>query len=476
MSRTFFAAAALAFLAFVAAPGTARSQTPYIFQNPTLSRTQVAFEWGGDIWLVSRSGGQARRLVTGFDLEGAPYFSPDGSKIAFSGDYNGNVDVYVVPSTGGAPRRLTYHPGADIAVGWTRDGKDVLFRSGRASYADENMLYTVPVAGGFPKPLPLAMAEFGSFSPDGTHLAYVPTAEWEPQWQGYRGGQTTPIWIANLANSSVVKIPRPNSNDRNPMWVGSTVYFLSDRAGPATLYAYDTQTRRVRQLVANHGFDMLSANAGPGGIVYAQLGSMHIYDFATHAVRAVPVTIAADMPQLRPHWMKVGDQIQNANISPSGVRAVFEAHGDIFTVPARHGDVRDITDTPAIADRDPAWSPNGRWIAYFSDRSGEYALHVKDQEGLRPARVIPLPSPSFFYTPTWSPDSKKIAYTDKHMNLWYVDLAHPKPVLIDTAPYESFGVSTFNAQWSPDSRWIAYNKQLPNFLNAIFAYSIADRR
>ncbi len=476
MSRTLFAAAALALLAFVAAPGTARSQTPYIFQNPTLSRTQVAFEWGGDIWLVSRSGGQARRLVTGFDLEGAPYFSPDGSKIAFSGDYNGNVDVYVVPSTGGAPRRLTYHPGADIAVGWTRDGKDVLFRSGRASYADENMLYTVPVAGGFPKPLPLAMAEFGSFSPDGTHLAYVPTAEWEPQWQGYRGGQTTPIWIANLANSSVVKIPRPNSNDRNPMWVGSTVYFLSDRAGPATLYAYDTQTRRVRQLVANHGFDMLSANAGPGGIVYAQLGSMHIYDFATHAVRAVPVTIAADMPQLRPHWMKVGDQIQNANISPSGVRAVFEAHGDIFTVPARHGDVRDITDTPAIADRDPAWSPNGRWIAYFSDRSGEYALHVKDQEGLRPARVIPLPSPSFFYTPTWSPDSKKIAYTDKHMNLWYVDLAHPKPVLIDTAPYESFGVSTFNAQWSPDSRWIAYNKQLPNFLNAIFAYSIADRR
>ncbi len=476
MSRTLFVAAALAFLAFVAAPGTARSQTPYIFQNPTLSRTQVAFEWGGDIWLVSRSGGQARRLVTGFDLEGAPYFSPDGSTIAFSGNYNGNVDIYVVPSTGGAPRRLTYHPGADIAVGWTRDGKDVLFRSGRASYADENMLYTVPVAGGFPKPLPLAMAEFGSFSPVGTHLAYVPTAEWEPQWQGYRGGQTTPIWIANLANSSVVKIPRPNSNDRNPMWVGNTVYFLSDRAGPATLYAYDTRTRRVRQLVANHGFDMLSANAGPGGIVYAQLGSMHIYDFATHAVRAVPVTIAADMPQLRPHWMKVGDQIRNANISPSGVRAVFEAHGDIFTVPARHGDVRDITDTPAIADRDPAWSPNGRWIAYFSDRSGEYALHVKDQEGLRPARVIPLPSPSFFYAPTWSPDSKKIAYTDKHMNLWYVDLAHPKPVLVDTAPYESFGVSTFNAQWSPDSRWIAYNKQLPNFLNAIFAYSIADRR
>lgn len=465
-----------AVLALFARPIASQAQTPYIFQNPTLSRTQIAFEWGGDIWTVSRSGGAAHRLVTGFDLEGAPYFSPDGSLIAFTGNYNGNLDVYVVRSSGGEPQRLTYHPGPDVAVGWTPDGKNVLFRSGRASYADENMLYTVPVSGGFPKALPLAMAEQGSYSPDGTHLAYVPTAQWEPQWQHYRGGQTTPIWIANLADSSVVKIPRPNSNDRNPMWVGNTVYFLSDRDGPATLYAYDTRTRRVRRLLGNHGFDMLSADAGPGGIVYAQLGSLHLYDTATGREHTVPVRIAADMPQVRPHWMKVGEQIDNAAISPSGVRALFEAHGDIFTVPATHGDIRNITQTPAIADRDPAWSPDGRWIAYFSDRSGEYALHIKDQRGLSPARVIALPSPSFFYSPVWSPDSRNIAYTDKHGNLWYVDIAHPTPVHIAKAPYETFGVSTFNVSWSPDSRWIAYNKQLPNFLNAIFVYSLADRR
>jgi tricorn protease len=473
MGTTCFRIAA--FIALLLLPVAARAQTPYIFQNPTLSRTHIAFEWGGDIWVVPRSGGQAQRLVTGFDLEGAPYFSPDGSLIAFTGNYDGNLDVYVVPSGGGEPRRLTYHPGPDVAVGWTPDGKNVLFRSGRASSADENMLYTVLVTGGFPKALPLAMAEEGAYSPDGSHLAYVPTAPWEPQWQNYRGGQTTPIWIANLSSSSVVKVPRPNSNDRNPMWAGDTVYFLSDRDGPATLYAYDTHSREVRRLLANHGFDILSANAGPGGIVYAQLGSVHVYDFNGGDHR-IPISIAADMPQIRPHWMKVGEQIQNASISPTGVRAVFEAHGDIFTVPAEHGDIRNLTQTPDVAERDPSWSPNGRWIAYFSDRSGEYALHIKDQRGLLPARVIALPNPSFYYAPAWSPDSKKIAYSDKHGNLWYVDVDRPSPVNVAKAPFETFGVSAFNASWSPDSRWIAYNKQLPNFLNAIFVYSLADGR
>ena len=473
MGRTFVFLAAL--LALLVSPVASRAQTPYIFQDPTLSRTQIAFEWGGDIWIVARSGGQARRLVTGYDLEGAPYFSPDGTRVAFTGNYDGNLDVYVVSASGGEPRRLTFHPGADVAVGWTPDGKSVLLRSGRASHADENMLYTVPVSGGFPSALPLAMAEEGAYSPDGTHLAYVPTAQWEPQWQHYRGGQTTPVWIANLADSSVVKIPRQNSNDRNPMWVGDTVYFLSDRDGPATLYAYDTHSRSVRRLIGNDGFDILSANAGPDGIVYTQLGSLHVYDFG-HGERTVPVSIAADMPQVRPHWLKVGDDIQNANISPSGVRAVFEAHGDIFTVPADHGDIRNLTQTPGIADRDPAWSPDGRWIAYFSDRTGEYKLHIKDQRGLEPARVIDLPEPSFFYTPVWSPDSKKIAYSDKHGNLWYVDLDRGKPVRIAHAPFETFGATGFNVSWSPDSRWLAYNNQLANYLNAIFVYSPADGR
>ncbi|HET7813906.1 MAG TPA: PDZ domain-containing protein [Candidatus Baltobacteraceae bacterium] len=469
--------AALIGAALLAAPAAAPA-APLLFQNPTVSASRIAFEYGGDIWIVPREGGAAHRLVTGMNLEGSPYFSPDGSMVAFSGNYDGNIDVYVVPSAGGEPRRLTYHPGADVAVGWTPDGKDVLFRSPRASYTDPDRLFTIPAAGGNPKQLPLDMAEEGAFSPDGSHLAYVPTPQWEPQWQHYRGGQTTPIWIADLRDSSIVKVPRPNSNDRNPMYAGNTLYFLSDRNGPATLFEYDAATRSVRQLVENHGFDILSASSGPGAIVYAQLGSLHLYDTQSHTDRAVEVSVAGDMPQVRPHWLKVGSQIANAAISPTGVRAVFEAHGDILTVPAMHGDTRNLTQTPGVMERDPAWSPDGQHIAYFSDASGEYTLHIKDQRGLQPARVVKLSnSPSFFYTPVWSPDSKKIAFADKHMRLWYVDLEGSiEPALIDSNPYESFGAGGYNMTWSPDSRWIAYNRQLDNFLNAVFVYSLSEKR
>jgi tricorn protease len=464
-------------LLLVCAESARASDPPLIFQNPTLSATQIAFEYGGDIWTVSRGGGAAQRLVTGFDLGSAPFFSPDGSKLAFSGDYDSNVDVYVVSSNGGEPRRLTFNPGPNVAAGWTPDGKDILFRSGFASHSDSNQLYTVPAGGGFPKQLPLDMAENGSYSPDGTHLAYSPYFQWEHQWQNYRGGQTTPIWIANLADSSIVAVPRDNSNDRNPMWVGRSIYFLSDRNGPATLFAYDTESHTVRQLISNHGLDILSANADSGAIVYTQLGSLHVYDLASQTEREVHVTVGADMPQVRPQWLEVGSQIKNADISPSGVRAVFEAHGDIFTVPVEHGDIRNLTSTPSVEERDPAWSPDGRWIAYFSDASGEYELHIKDQLGLQPARAIKLSDhPSFYYAPTWSPDSKKIAYADKHLNLWYIELDHPSPLRIDSAPYETFGATLFNEQWSPDSRWLAYNEQLPNMLNAVFVYNIEDRK
>lgn len=448
---------------------------PLIYQNPTVSATRIAFEYGGDIWVVPREGGAAHRLVTGMNLSGAPYFSPDGTQVAFSGTYDGNTDVYVVSAGGGEPRRLTYHPAPDVAAGWTPDGKDVLFRSSRSSYSDANRLFTISVNGGNPKQLPLDMAEEGAFAPDGTHLAYVYSSQWEPQWQHYRGGQTTPVWIADLRDSSVVKIPRSNSNDRNPMYAGNSLYFLSDRNGPFTLFEYDAAAHAVRQMVENHGFDILSASAGPGAIVYAQLGSLHLFDTQTHTEHEVNVSVAGDMPQVRPHWLKAGSQISNAAISPTGVRAVFEAHGDILTVPALHGDIRNLTQTPGVMERDPAWSPDGQHIAYFSDASGEYTLQIRDQRGIEPARTITLSdSPSFFYTPVWSPDGKKIAYSDKHLRLFYVDLGDGRSRLIDRAPYETFGVGAYNFSWSPDSRWVAYNRQLDNYLNAVFVYNIAD--
>jgi tricorn protease len=441
-----------------------------------MNKTQVAFCFGGDIWIVDRSGGEAHRLAGSNGRSGGPMFSPDGSKVAYSSHIDGNTDVYVVDAAGGVPVRLTYHPGYDVALGWTPDGARVLFASDRATPRDLPQLYTVPLGGGLPQELPLPSGTQASYSPDGTHLAYVPISQVEPDWKMYRGGQTTPIWIADLSDSSVVKVPRDNSNDRCPMWVGDTVYFLSDREGRFTLFACDTKSMKVRKLLQNDGFDIKSASAGPGGIVYAQFGSLHIYDFGTGRSHPVPVRIASDLPGLRPHFEKVKpDQILGAALSPTGKRALFEAFGEIFSVPAEKGDVRNLTQSPGVADRDPSWSPDGKWIAYFSDESGEYALHVRSQDGLSPARKIDLGNPpSFFYGPTWSPDSAKVAYTDKRHKLWYVAVEGGAPVSVDADTFPVWEASIDEA-WSPDSQWIAYTKSLPNNYRVVCIYSLADR-
>ncbi len=454
----------------------AQDKAHLLVQNPALSKNRIAFCYGGDIWLVNRHGGAAHRVVTGTGLESEPIFSPDGKWIAYTGNYDGNQDVYIVASVGGQPKRLTYHPGADVAVGWTPDGKSVLFRSHRMSPTDPNRLFTIPLTGGPPHPLPLSMAERGCLSPDGNRIAYVPNFQWEPAWKQYRGGQTTPIWIADLSDSSIEKVPRENSNDNNPMWIGHKIYFLSDRNGPVTLFAYDLETKEVSQLIQNEGFDISSAAAGPGAIVYAQFDRLRLYDLESGSVSSVPVIVRGDMPQLRPHFEKVEQQIENAQISPAGERAVFEAHGEILTVPAEKGDVRDLTRTPGIEERDPAWSPDGASIAYFSDESGAYALHISNQKGLGAVKKIGLGEPpSFFYTPTWSPDSKKIAYSDKRLNLWVVDVEHPSPMKVATDRFDC-PLHEFDAVWSPDSRWLAYTLQLENHLRAVFVYSLETHK
>ncbi len=452
---------------------------PLVVSHPTLSATRIAFAYGGEIWIVGRDGGTAHRLVTGTDRLAGPCFSPDGTMIAYTADYDGNADVYVVPAAGGEPRRLTYFPGEDVALGWTPDGTRVVFRSSRKSFADSEQMFTVPVFGGWPTEVPLPRVQEAAYSPDGTHVAYQPNLQWEPAWKGYRGGQTARIWIADLSDSSIVKVPQAdNSNDRDPMWVGRTIYFLSDRKGPVTLFAYDVPTEQVQQLITNDGLDIRWASAGPGAIVYEQFGSLRLYDLATGAVHDVPVRLAADMPQLRPHFEALDPKrdIVHFEISPTGKRAVFEAHGEIFTVPAEKGDIRDITRTVGAAERDPAWSPDGQWIAYFSDEPGEYTLFIRKQNGLGPIRRIDLGNPpSFFYHPVWSPDSTKIAYSDKRLQLWVVDLAHPKPVLVDHDRFDS-PLHELDVQWSPDGRWLTYTKQLPSQLHAVFVYELATHR
>ncbi len=477
--RKFVAVISLVFFSFFLSTAIAQSDQPLLLRFPSVSKTQIVFTYGNDLWTVPREGGEARHLTSGVGMEGLPHFSPDGSMIAFTGEYDGNRDVYVIPSNGGTPKRLTYHPAEEYVVGWTPDGKKVLFNSWGNSFMHfEDQLYTVPLDGGMPTQLPIPIAENASFSPDGTHIAYVPHPKWQAAWKRYHGGQTTPIWILDLKDSSIVKIPRENSNDDNPMWVGDTIYFLSDRNGPVSLFAYDTKTKQVSEALHSDGLDFKSASEGPDAIVIEQFGAIKLYDLNTHQAKNVPIRVTGDIEAVRPHFAKVEPKrIVNFNISPTGARAVFEAWGEIWTVPTDKGDIRNLTHSPAVADRDPAWSPDGKSIAYFSDESGEYQLAIRDQNGIASPRQINLGNPpSFFYTPTWAPDSKKIAYSDKRLQLWYVDLDNPAPKMIDTDYFGGFGQTQMQQTWSPDSKWIAYVRQLPSGLHAVFVYSIEQHK
>ncbi|HKV29179.1 MAG TPA: PDZ domain-containing protein [Candidatus Acidoferrales bacterium] len=453
-----------------AQPGSA----PLLLQQPAISRTQIVFVYGGELWSVGRNGGDAIRLTTGVGIQSHPYFSSDGKWIAFSGQYGGNTDVYVVSADGGVPKRLTYHPAPDTVVGWTPDGKNVLFESTRDAFASGVAhLFTVSVTGGMPSKLPFPLAYEGSYSSNGDEIAYRPVAFPWGTWSHYRGGTESKIWIAKLSDSSYEEIPRGDWNEFDPMWVGNKVYFLSDEKGPFTLYEYDASTKKETQVIPNDGLPIKQASAGPDAIVYSQFGAIHVYDIAGHREHAVTIHVAGDFPQVMPHFDSVEKNILSAGISPTGVRAVFEAHGEVLTVPEEHGDIRNVTHTPGIADRTPAWSPDGNSIAYFSDESGEYALHISDQKGLNTNKKIALGSPaSYFYDPKWSPDSKKIAYTDKRLSVWYVDLDKGSPVKIDSDVFET-PERTLDPSWSPDSEWIAYTKLLQNHMRAVFVYSLA---
>lgn len=467
------------FCAAQPAAGSTTGHTPLLLRNPSLSKEQIAFRYADDVWTVSRQGGEAERLTSDGKVVAGPYFSPDGSEIAYSAHLNGNVDVYVMPSGGGVPRRITWHPAGSQVVGWTPDGKNVLIASGAVSYRHFAKLFTVHTDGsGMPEPLPLPAGVQGSYSPDGQSIAYEPITKWEEAWKQYHGGQTTPIWIVNLKTLDLVKVPRDNSNDSDPVWVGDSVYFLSDRNGHMSLFRYDTKSKQVSQVVDNKSYDLKSVQGGPGGLVYEQFGSIHLVDTAdNNADHVIPIQVHGELANLTPHLAPVHpDEIRNFAMSPTGARVAFEAHGEIFTVPAEKGDTRNLTNTSGVAEREPSWSPDGKTIAYFSDASGEYQLYLRDQNGFKAPTVIDVgPNPSYFYGPTWSPDSKHIAYSDKHNRLWLLDLPAGKPVQIDKAIYGSFGFG-FGESWSPDSKWIAYERDLDNQLHAIFLYSMETHK
>ncbi len=302
-------------------------------------------------------------------------------------------------------------------------------------------MFTIDANGeGIPSQLPFPMAGGpASYSPDGAKLAYMPLAPAFAQWKMYRGGRTTKIWLGNLADSAVEEIPRSNSNDFIPMWIGDKIYFLSDRNGRnVTLYSYDTKSKAVKEEVNNRGFDLKYASSGPGGIVYEQFGSINVFDTQSRSTKKINIDLSGDFPEVRPRYEKVGRNIAAATVSPNGARAVFEARGEIITVPVEKGNARNLTNTSGIAERDPAWSPDGKWIAYFSDESGEYALHLREQSGLGETKKISLGNPSsYFYAPRFSPDSKKIVFTDKRLNIWYLTIETGALTKVDTNTFEN---------------------------------------
>lgn len=454
-----------------------QSQSPTrLLREPTISATQIAFAYANDIWAVAREGGTARRITSFQGTESRPAFSPDGKWIAFTASYGGNPDVYVVSADGGDPRRLTWHPGSDAVAGWTPDGTRVLFHSGRdGAPAGTARLWTVPVAGGTETPLPVASAMSGSISPDGTRLAYQHIVRWQEGWRNYRGGQAQPIWVVTLADMSLTKIPGPVSLNDSPVWVGNTVYFLSDRDLAKNVWAWDGATGQVRQVTHHKDLDVINLAAGGGALVYEQAGWLHLLDPQTGQSRQLSITAPGDFAWEMPRWVDVGKQLGRGSLSPTGQRALFEARGEIISIPASKGDARNLSRNSGAADRAPAWSADGKQIAWFSDAGGEYALVIADQDGLGKPRQIPIPRATFFYDPSWAPDGKHIAFTDAGRNLLVVELATGKVTRADGDTY-AHPERALVPVWSPDSKYIAYAKRLESQFLAVWVWSLADAK
>ena len=429
----------------------------------------------------SRDGGDARRLTTGTGVETYPSFSPDGTMIAFTGEYDGNPDVYVMPATGGVPKRLTYHPGADSVVGWTPDGKSVLFATWANSFRHfEQQLYTVPVTGGFPTKLPLPISDRASFSPDGTRLAYVPHGQWQAAWKRYRGGQTTPIWIAALTDSSVTKIPRDNSNDSYPLWVGDTVYFLSDRNGPVSLFALRHEDEAGLRSAAR-ATASTSRAPPPAPTPSSSSSSAPSSCTTSRAVRRrrCPSTSRPTSDAVRPHFTKVDPKrFQNFGISPTGARAVFEAWGEIFTVPTERATSATSHAVPPSRIAIPRGRPTANRSPTSPIESGEYELHIRDQNGLGEVRQIQLGTPpSFFYTPDVVARQQEDRVLGQALEavvprsrLAQADPDRHRTTSGASGPVRSIRSGRRTASGSPTRR------QLPNGLHAVFLYSLESKK
>ena len=446
-----------------------------MLREPDVSATHISFVYAGDIWLVEKAGGTARRLSSPRGEESFPRFSPDGSQLAYTANYDGNEDLYVVPVTGGPATRLTFHPDDDRMLDWTPDGERILFASRRTSGSRRfNQLWTIPATGGLPERLPLAYGEFATFAADGRRIAFQTLTRDFRTWKRYRGGMAPDIWLVDLEAKTSRNLTDDDANDAQPMWVGDTLYFLSDR-GPevrANLWALDLATGATRQVTSFTDFDVRFPAVGPEDIVFEAGGILYRLELAGEELVRVPITVVTDRATLRPRQEHVDGMIQDAGLSPSGKRAVFAARGDVFTVPAEHGPVRNLTYSSGVAERYPTWSPDGRWIAVWTDRSGEYELELRSADGSGETKTLTSLGPGFRYRPQWSPDSERIAFVDHTQHLWVLHVGTGELVEADQFVWAQShpALSGFQVSWSPDSRWLAWSRATEGRNSAVFLF------
>ena len=447
--------------------------------QPAISNNHIAFIYAEDLWVADTDGGNPKRLTVDEGVESNPKFSPDGKLIAFSAQYDGNTDVFIIPVEGGIPKRLTWHPGTDVVRDFTPDGKNVLFFSQRAVFTNRYaQLFTVPVEGGYPTQLDIPNAYHANYADDGQFIAYTPLFEPFREWKHYRGGTHSRIWLYEVATYEVVEIPQPEGgvNDTQPIWIGDKVYFRSDRNGEFNLFSYDVKGKAIKQLTKFNDFPVLWAGGNANKIIFEQAGYLHTFDLTSGNHKKLTIGIAADLLELRPRYIKGAvSYLRSGGISPTGARAVFDFRGEIITLPAEKGDPRNITQTTGAHEKYPAWSPDGKSIAYFSDASGEYQLYIKAQDGSGQPKIFNLNGHGFYAYPQWSPDSKRIAYVDNSRTLYILDVANGTIKTVDSDELYFPGVfREMMGNWSFDSQWLVYDKVLDTNFRQVFLYSLAE--
>ena len=449
---------------------------PAMLRYPDVSRTQIVFVYANDLWLVSRDGGQATPLASPPGPEGFPKFSSDGKTIAFIGNYDGNRDLYTIPRGGGVPVRVTHHPGAENLCGWTPAGQLLFFSNGLAGLRRQQQLFTVDAGGGLPQRLPVPYGANGAISPNGKWLAYTPHSRDHRTWKRYRGGMATDIWLFDLTDNTAEKITDWEGTDTLPMWYARTLYYLSD-GGPEhrlNIWSYDTASGRRRQVTTFTDYDVKWPSMGPGPtgrgeIVFQNGADLFLFDLRTNMSKVIEVTIPGDRPTIRTKRVDASKYARWWHISSTGKRAVIEARGDIWTAPAEHGSPRNLTRTSGVAEREPSWSPDGRWIAYFSDATGEYELYITQSDGKGETKQLTSGSATFYHDPLWSPDSKLIVFGDKASQIFLHTIETGETKTIDKDPWGM----TSRPSFSHDSRWLAYSRTDESKpISAIWLYSI----